>query len=174
MSGADAGMVPCYVSGIHQPRKKDEIFWLTAARSMEAAASDLGIRLEVIYAERNHLNALLFARQLAERPRDQRPDYLILSNDYGVGPEVLRLLEGTGIRTFLPTAGSPIRVTGRKYRHHAKFIKTDRRAGAEFRRGRLSDCLSADQQGTRAGFVWQRSQVTHDRDCRRPLHYNFA
>ena len=63
------------------PGKKDEIFWLTAARSMEAAASDLGIRLEVIYAERNHLNALLFARQLAERPRGQRPDYLILSND---------------------------------------------------------------------------------------------
>lgn len=87
------------------PGKKDEIFWLTAARSMGAAAGDLGIQLEVIYAERNHLNALRFARQLAERPRHQRPDYLILSNDYGVGPEVLRLLEGTGIRTFFAYSG---------------------------------------------------------------------
>ena len=88
------------------PGKKDEIFWLTAARSMEAAASDLGIQLEVIYAERNHLNALRFARQLAERPRHQRPDYLILSNDYGVGPEVLRLLTSQGMTVTSP-ASSP-------------------------------------------------------------------
>lgn len=87
------------------PGKTDEIYWLTASRSMEAAARQLGIKLEVMYAERNHLNALVFARQLAARAPELKPDYVILSNDYGSGPEVIRLLDAAGIKSFLAFSG---------------------------------------------------------------------
>ncbi len=87
------------------PGKSDEIYWLTAARSMEAAARQLDIQLEVLYAERNHLNALVFARQLAARAPELKPDYVILSNDYGSGPEVIRILNAAGIKSFMAFSG---------------------------------------------------------------------
>ncbi|WP_174874606.1 ABC transporter substrate-binding protein [Vogesella oryzae] len=87
------------------PGKHDEIYWLTATRAMQAAADDLGVQLEVLYAERVHPRAVEFAREIVARPRDKRPDYVILSNDYGTGPEILRLLDSAGIRTFLAFSG---------------------------------------------------------------------
>ncbi|MFM8769829.1 MAG: sugar ABC transporter substrate-binding protein, partial [Rubrivivax sp.] len=34
------------------PGKSDEAFWVSATRAMQAAARDLGVQLEVRYAER--------------------------------------------------------------------------------------------------------------------------
>ncbi|MEB0139583.1 MULTISPECIES: ABC transporter substrate-binding protein [unclassified Undibacterium] len=87
------------------PGKSDEIFWLTASHSMSAAAHSLGIRLEVLYAQRDHLQVVQLARQLAARTPLQRPEYVILSNDYGVAAEAIRILDGAGIKTFLAFSG---------------------------------------------------------------------
>lgn len=87
------------------PGKHDEVFWLTAARAAEKAARDLGIDLEVRFAEREHLKALEIARELAARPPEKRPHYVVFSNDYGTGPEVLRILDASGIRSIMAYSG---------------------------------------------------------------------
>lgn len=83
------------------PGKSDEAYWLAAAQAMEAAASSLGQTLEVHYAQREHLRAFEIARGLVARPAAERPDYVVFSNDYATGPELLRLFEGSGIRVFM-------------------------------------------------------------------------
>lgn len=87
------------------PGKHDEVYWLTATRAMEAAASDLGIRLQVLYAEREHPRVLALARQIIAQPAAQRPDYVVFSNDYGTAPELLRLFEAAGIHSFMAFSG---------------------------------------------------------------------
>lgn len=83
------------------PGKKDEPFWRTVSESMHAASRSLGIRLEEQFAERQHLSTFTIAKAIAARPAAQRPDYVILTNDYGTGPELLRIFDGTGIRSFM-------------------------------------------------------------------------
>ncbi len=90
------------------PGKKNEAYWAAAAQSMEVAARSLGQSLEVLYAEREHLRAFEFARELVERPPAQRPDYVVFSNDYGTGAELLRIFEGSGIRCFLAFSKPPV------------------------------------------------------------------
>lgn len=87
------------------PGKSDEVYWLTAARAMQSAAERLGVELEVHYAERQHLRALDLARELVARPPEKRPTYVIFSNDYGTGPELLRLFDGSGIKVMLAFSG---------------------------------------------------------------------
>ena len=82
------------------PGKSDEVYWVTAARAMEASARSLHVQLDVFYAERDHPRQLVFAQQLAARPQAQRPDYVIMSNDYAMGSELVRILDGAGIKTF--------------------------------------------------------------------------
>ncbi|MFC7459545.1 ABC transporter substrate-binding protein [Hydrogenophaga defluvii] len=89
------------------PGKKDEAYWAAAAQSMQAAARSLGQSLEVFYAEREHLRALTFARELVARAPSERPDYAVFSNDYGTGAELLRIFEGSGIRCFLAFSKPP-------------------------------------------------------------------
>lgn len=100
-------MVPAWAMSVAfiNPGKHDELYWLTSANAMQAAADDLGIKLEMLYAERNHLNALEIARKITQRPAGQRPDYVIFSNDYGTAPEMLKLLNGAGIKTFMVFSG---------------------------------------------------------------------
>lgn len=95
-SGALCAMSVVFIN----PGKSDEIYWVTAARAMQAAARSLDIQLTVLFAERDHLRQIAFARQLAARPQAQRPDYVIMSNDYAIGMELLRILDGAGIKTF--------------------------------------------------------------------------
>lgn len=83
------------------PGKSDEAYWVAASQAMASAARSLGQELEVFYAEREHLRALEFARALVARPPQARPDYVVFSNDYGTAPEMLRIFEGSGIRSFM-------------------------------------------------------------------------
>jgi ABC-type sugar transport system substrate-binding protein len=74
------------------PGLTGEAFWTSAARAMEAAAKDLGMTLEVQWAERQFPKALDIARTIAERPAQAMPDVVVIVNEGGAGPELLRLL----------------------------------------------------------------------------------
>ncbi|WP_273432032.1 ABC transporter substrate-binding protein [Chitinibacter tainanensis] len=83
------------------PGHADEAFWRTSSAAMQAAARQLGFDLQVSYAGRDPLRALEIARLLAARPRDTQPDFILLSNDFGIAPDLLGLLAGTRSRFFL-------------------------------------------------------------------------
>lgn len=87
------------------PGKSDEIYWLTASRAMESAARSLGMQLEVRYADRVHQKVFDIADEIVARPPQQRPDFVVYSNDYGSGPRLLRQFEDAGIKSFLAFSG---------------------------------------------------------------------
>jgi ABC-type sugar transport system substrate-binding protein len=82
------------------PGKSNEAYWVAVAESMQVAAQSLGIELEMRFAERDHPRALAIAQEIVERPTAARPDYVILTGDYGLGPKLLSIFEGTGIQCF--------------------------------------------------------------------------
>lgn len=87
------------------PGQSNEAYWVAAAQGMHKAAGSLGMQLRVIYAERNRLEPIAIAQQLAQLPVSQRPDYVVFSNDYSVAPSILMALEGTGIQAFMAFSG---------------------------------------------------------------------
>lgn len=87
------------------PGKSDELYWLSAGKAMQAAADDLGVELTVRYAERNHAQALTLVREIIAKPLSNRPAYVIFSNELGTGPELLKLLDEAGIKTFMAFNG---------------------------------------------------------------------
>lgn len=87
------------------PGKSDEVYWVSAARAMEAAAKSLGVSLQVMYAERDHPKAIEIARTIAARTPALRPDYVVFTNDYGTGPEIMRVLDEARIKHFMAFSG---------------------------------------------------------------------
>lgn len=81
------------------PGKSDEVYWVTAARAMQAAAEDLGMKLEVRYTERDHTRAIEIARELAARPAAARPKFAVITNDNATGIGLLKVLDAAGIST---------------------------------------------------------------------------
>ncbi|MEJ6006873.1 ABC transporter substrate-binding protein [Paucibacter sp. AS339] len=82
------------------PGRSNEAFWVSASQATQAAADSLGVKLEVLYAEREPARALLIAQQIAQRPSGQRPDYVILVNEKGTLVESAQTLGAAGIKTF--------------------------------------------------------------------------
>lgn len=82
------------------PGKSNEPFWVDAAEGLQHAAGSLGVELEILYAERDHLAQLSLAREVAERPAEQRPDYLLVAADKQALPGQLEIAERAGIRVF--------------------------------------------------------------------------
>src|SRR3982751_2858014 len=80
------------------PGKSDEIYWVTAAKGMRAAADNLGMKLEVRYTERDHTKAIEIAREIASRPPASRPAYAVITNDNATGLAQLKVLDAAGIR----------------------------------------------------------------------------
>lgn len=74
------------------PGKPDEAYWVSASKSMEAAARSLGMELEVRYAQRQFPLALEIAREIAARPTSQRPQYVVVANEGAAAPELIRIL----------------------------------------------------------------------------------
>lgn len=87
------------------PGRSDEAFWLSASQATQAAADSLGVKLEVLYAEREPARTLLIAQQIAQRPSAQRPDYVILVNEKGTLVESAQTLGAVGIKTFAAYSG---------------------------------------------------------------------
>ncbi|MFG6448266.1 ABC transporter substrate-binding protein [Roseateles sp. BYS180W] len=82
------------------PGHSDEPFWVTAGQAMQAAAHSLDMRFEQQFAERDPQRALALARALTQRPADQRPDYVVLTNEKGVLLPSATLLDQAGIKSF--------------------------------------------------------------------------
>src|SRR5213596_1259630 len=83
------------------PGKSDEIYWVTATQGMQAAAQSLGMAFEVQYAQRDHLKELDIARELVGRSANKRPQYIVFTDDYAVGGELLKIIDGAGVKSFL-------------------------------------------------------------------------
>lgn len=81
------------------PGKSDEKFWVSVTRFMQAAASDLKLDLEVLYAERDPTRMVANARMVVGRAR--KPDYLVVVNEKQVAPEIIRAAAGSGVQIFL-------------------------------------------------------------------------
>ena len=86
------------------PGLTGEAFWTSSARAMQAAAKDLGVTLEVHWAERQFPKALAIAREMAERPAATLPEAVIIVNEAGAGAELLRIL-APRTKVFLAYSG---------------------------------------------------------------------
>ena len=87
------------------PGKSDEAYWVTVTQAMQAAAAKLDIALEVTYLERDHAKAVDVARDIAARPSQGRPDYVLLGNEGGFGAACVRILDGAGVPVLMVFSG---------------------------------------------------------------------
>ena len=90
------------------PGRSDEIYWVTATQAMQAAARNLGITLEVHYAEREPLNTLQIAREVVARPAANRPEYVVITDEYGMFDQLLSIIDPAGVKTFLAYGSVPV------------------------------------------------------------------
>lgn len=114
-----ASMAPAFALKVAfiNPGKSDEAYWVTAGQAMQSAADSLKLQFEQRYAERDHLRMVEIAREFAQRPAAQRPDYMVLVNERRMGGEMLKIASAAGIKclfafnTLLPedreTYGQP-------------------------------------------------------------------
>lgn len=109
--------------------KQDEAYWRSASLAMQAAGADLGMSVEVIYANRRQQDMLAAARRVAARPLANRPDYVIFSNDFGLGAELLPLFDAAGIHTLMAFSGrggdKAIGLPRQRYRHWLGSLDPD-------------------------------------------------
>jgi len=84
--------------GFVNPGRHDETYWVAATEAMQAAANSLDLKLEVRYAERDHLRQIDIVRDFASRPRTLRPDYLVLVNERRMGGEMLKIAAAANIK----------------------------------------------------------------------------
>ena len=85
------------------PGISTETFWVSYSQFMQAAAKDLGMDLQILYAERVPETNLKQAREALQGPN--RPDYLVFVNEQYVAPEILRLSQSSGVKLFIVNSG---------------------------------------------------------------------
>lgn len=73
--------------------------WQVVSRLMAMAAKTFDMRLEVLYAERDHLLMLRQAEEVARRAIP--PDYVVMVNEKAVAPAMLRTLARTSSKVLL-------------------------------------------------------------------------
>ena len=83
------------------PGKSDEIYWMTATQGMQAVARSLGMTFEVQYAQREPLKTFEIAREMVARAPGKRPDYIVVTDDYSVADQLLKIIDAAGVKTFL-------------------------------------------------------------------------
>ncbi|MGS0465977.1 hypothetical protein ACU8V3_01390 [Cobetia marina] len=74
------------------PGLPGERFWNMVTATMQAAARDLNVSLEVVYAERNPI--LMKRLASAALARADTPDYLVLVNEEQAASDLLPLADG--------------------------------------------------------------------------------
>jgi ABC-type sugar transport system substrate-binding protein len=89
------------------PGRSDELYWLTATQSMQAAAHSLGITFEVQYAEREPMKTFAIAREMVARPVRERPEYIVITDDSAVADQLLKIIDAAGVKSFLAYSSIP-------------------------------------------------------------------
>jgi ABC-type sugar transport system substrate-binding protein len=121
-------------------------FWRLVSATMRAAGAELGISVEERQTERSFDKAIAVARDfLSQRPL---PDYLIATNDVGVGGEIVKLSSAAGVPLILlnndldETQSAEYGEPRTKYRHWLGSIVPDHeRAGYEIAEAILMEAV---------------------------------
>ena len=126
------------------PGKSDEVYWVTAAQAMQAAARSLGMTFEVQYAQREPLKTLEIAREMVARPAGKRPEYIVITDDYSVADRLLAIIDPAGVKSFLAYSSIPV----------------DQRGGIGSPRGKYKGWLgSLEPQAEDAGYLTARALI---------------
>lgn len=94
------------------PGKEGERFWDMVTETMRAAANDLGVNLEVVYAQRNRVKMVSLGIEITKR--ETPPDYLILVNEELAAEKIVLASKDTDIKVlmllndFLPAQRSTV------------------------------------------------------------------
>ncbi|WP_165665175.1 ABC transporter substrate-binding protein [Metapseudomonas otitidis] len=80
------------------PGNSAEPFWQSHVAFMNAAAQRLGMPLKVLYGDYDSSRTLEQARRIREEAAP--PDYLVFTNEQYMGPEILRLFQGSPVKLF--------------------------------------------------------------------------
>jgi len=129
------------------PGKQGERFWDMVTETMQAAASDFDIQLEVVYAQRNRIKLVELGKQITSR--DNPPDYLILVNEEQAAEKVFKSTRGTKIKTlmllndFLPQQRNSIGFPGDGGSNLLGAIVPDNEAAGRRMMQALVDCAEA-------------------------------
>ncbi|MBV4473375.1 ABC transporter substrate-binding protein [Pseudomonas botevensis] len=84
------------------PGSSDEAFWVSYSQFMQAAARDLGMDLQILYAQRQPEQTLAQARIALQGSK--RPDYLVFVNEQYVAPQIMRMANRSGVKLFIVNA----------------------------------------------------------------------
>lgn len=112
----------------------DNHWWRTSSEIMQAACDNLGMRLKVVYVDRDHIKMIDDFKAVANGPT--RPDAVVFQSLKQNGPEMLKIAEQAKIPAFIFNAGLTATQTA-KYggpRQHFKYwigqmLPDDRAAG---------------------------------------------
>ncbi|WP_299875753.1 hypothetical protein [uncultured Cocleimonas sp.] len=80
------------------PEFPESDFFHTVTKIMQAAASSLGVSLEVVYGNDNPVNILEQGTQIINRKN--KADYLVMVNDISSTPVLMKLAHDQGQKTF--------------------------------------------------------------------------
>lgn len=97
--------------------------WRLTSRYMLLAARALGLELEVLYAERDHLLMLRQAEQVAQS--GSPPDYIVIVNEKSTAPQMLEMLARSPARVMLihnDLTAEQRRGSGNERERHANWI----------------------------------------------------
>jgi ABC-type sugar transport system substrate-binding protein len=81
----------------------DSGFFQPVTSFMQAAADDLGISLEVVYSQRNHIRMIEEGNKILARKK--LPQYLVLINERNVIPQILEKADQLGVNTIVFNEG---------------------------------------------------------------------
>lgn len=86
------------------PHSKETPFWKSFSEFASAAARDLGIRLEVQYANFDRARYLALFTALTRKTQD-KPDAILVRNQQGLAPDLLKIAKATDTNVFFISAG---------------------------------------------------------------------
>ncbi|TDQ83286.1 monosaccharide ABC transporter substrate-binding protein (CUT2 family) [Dongia mobilis] len=136
------------------PGKQDEFFWPAVTDTMRAAAEQFGYDLDVHYAERDAQAMIRLG--LAAIKGEERPDILILVNEFQAAPDIVKAANEAGIsvlmllNAFVGQQAQEMGAPGVKYPHWiGSLVPSNRGAGLRMAQS-LSRCMN-DQPAHMAG-----------------------